>query len=173
MESQLTVSCVAFTNTWMTPINWYLKDDHLPEDKKQARLLRLKAAIYILYDERLYRRGFSTLLLKRVDLTEGNYILQEIHERVCGNHSGGESFVHKVLQQGYLWPTLRTDAMTFARKCDKCQRFSNIPRSHPENLVCMTSPWPFAIWGIDLIGPLLTARPTFKYVVVAVYYFTK
>ena len=29
------------------------------------------------------------------------------------------------------------------------------------------------IWGIDLIGPLPTARPAFKYVVVAVDYFTK
>ena len=37
----------------------------------------------------------------------------------------------------------------------------------------MTSPWPFVIWGIDLIGPLPTARPVFKYFVVAVDYFTK
>ena len=63
--------------------------------------------------------------------------------------------------------------MTFARKYDKCQRFSNIPRSHPEKLASMTSPWPFAVWGIDLIGPLPTARPAFKYAVVAVDYFTK
>ena len=63
--------------------------------------------------------------------------------------------------------------MPFARKYDKCQRFSNISRSHPEKLVSMTSPWPFALWGIDLIGPLPTARPAFKYAVVAVNYFTK
>ena len=37
----------------------------------------------------------------------------------------------------------------------------------------MTSPWPFAVWGIDLIGPMPTARPAFKYAVVAVDYFTK
>ena len=37
----------------------------------------------------------------------------------------------------------------------------------------MTSPWPFAIWGIDLIGPMPTTRPAFKYVVVAIDYFTK
>ena len=37
----------------------------------------------------------------------------------------------------------------------------------------MVSPWPFAVWGIDLIGPLPTARPAFKYVAVAVDYFTK
>ena len=63
--------------------------------------------------------------------------------------------------------------MAFARKCDKCQRFSNIPRSHPEKLTSIVLPWPFAVWGIDLIGPLSTARPAFKYFVVAVNYFTK
>ena len=63
--------------------------------------------------------------------------------------------------------------MAFVRKYNKCQRFSNIPRSHPKKLTSMTSPWPFAVWGIDLIGPLPTARPAFKYVVVAVDYFTK
>ena len=30
-----------------------------------------------------------------------------------------------------------------------------------------------AVWGIDLIGPMPTARPTFKYAVVTVDYFTK
>ena len=34
MESQFIVSCVTSIDAWMTPIIWYLKDDHLPEDKK-------------------------------------------------------------------------------------------------------------------------------------------
>ena len=65
------------------------------------------------------------------------------------------------------------DVMAFVRKCDKCQRFSNIPRSNLEKLTSMVSPWPFAVWGIDLIGPLTTTRPAFKYDVIAVDYFTK
>ena len=60
-------------------------------------MLRLKAARYILYDGQLYRRGFSTPLLKCVDLEERNYILREIHERVCSNHVGGKSLAHKAL----------------------------------------------------------------------------
>ena len=67
---------------------------------------------------------------------------------------------------------MKTDAMNLARKCDKCQRFSSIPISHPEKLTSMTSPWPFAVWGIDLIGPMPTACLAFKYAVVAVDYFT-
>ncbi|KAL5563407.1 hypothetical protein UlMin_033154 [Ulmus minor] len=54
-----------------------------------------------------------------------------------------------------------------------CQRFSAIPRQAPEDLTTVTSPWPFAKWGIDLIGPLPTARGQFKYAVVAIDYYTK
>ena len=68
---------------------------------------------------------------------------------------------------------MKTDAMNFVRKCDKCQRFSSILRSHPEKLTSMTSPWPSAIWGIEFIGPMRTACPAFKYAVIVVNYFTK
>ena len=37
----------------------------------------------------------------------------------------------------------------------------------------MVSPWTFAIWGIDLIGPLPTAKSGIRYAIVAVDYFTK
>ena len=81
----------------MTPIIQYLKDDRLLEDKNKTRLLRLKAIMYILYDGRLYRRGFSTPHLKCVNLEEEHYILWEIHEGVYGNHTGGKSLTHKAI----------------------------------------------------------------------------
>ena len=71
----------------MTPVIQYLRDGVLPEDKKKARLLRLKALHYTLYNNQLYKRGFSTPLLKCVDLEQGNHILQEIHEGICDNHA--------------------------------------------------------------------------------------
>jgi len=37
----------------------------------------------------------------------------------------------------------------------------------------MNSPWPFAIWGTDLIGPLSTVQGGYKYAIVAVDYFIK
>ena len=76
-------------DNWMAPIIQYLRDSILLEDKSKVRLLRLKATQYILYDGKLYRRGFPTPLLKCVDLKEENYILWEIHEGVCDNHTRG------------------------------------------------------------------------------------
>ena len=40
-------------------------------------------------------------------------------------------------------------------------------------MVPITSPWPFAQWGIDIIGPLLTSRRQMKFLVVKIDYFTK
>ena len=37
----------------------------------------------------------------------------------------------------------------------------------------ITSPWPFVVWGIDLIGRLLEGRGSVPYAVVVVDYFTK
>ena len=48
----------------MDPIIVYLKDGEVPEGKIEARILRLKVARYLLHDNKLYRRGYSMLLLK-------------------------------------------------------------------------------------------------------------
>ena len=57
-------------------------------------------------------------------------------------------------QTGYFWPTLQKDAKEFVKKCDKCQRFGNVQRIPFEKLMTIASPWPFAQWGLDIIGPL-------------------
>ena len=69
------INCATMADNWMTLIIHHVKDDTLLEDKNKAEMLKLKATCYILYDEKLYRRGFSTPLLKCVDLEEKNYML--------------------------------------------------------------------------------------------------
>ena len=113
---------------WMTPIVSYLKDGKLPEGKDEARKLKVRAARYILIDEVLYKRGFSQPYLRCLAPDEANYVLREVHEGTCGNHSGARSLIHKVIRAGYYWPTVRADAKAYVKVCDQCQRFSNIPR---------------------------------------------
>ncbi|CAL2260015.1 unnamed protein product [Prunus armeniaca] len=142
--------------TWMDPITQFLQNQTLPADPAEAR-----------------RRGFSLPYLRCLTPEEGTYVLREIHEGICGNHSGARSLAHKIIRQGYFWPSLHTDAQTFTQKCDKCQRFANIPQLPAEPLTAMVSPWPFAQWGLDLIGPMPEGKGQVKYAVVAVDYFTK
>ncbi|XP_074356162.1 uncharacterized protein LOC141695852 [Apium graveolens] len=107
--------------TWMAPIHNYIREGTLPEDKLQAQRLHYQDAKYVEYDGVLYKRGFNQPLLRCVDLEEGNYILREVHEGICGNHSGGGSLALKVLRQGYYWPTMKEDAFKFVRACDHFQ----------------------------------------------------
>ena len=81
----------------MTPIVIYIKDGRLPNDKDKARKLRIRAAKYVLIDEVLYKRGFSQPYLRCLAPDESNYVLREIHEGPCGNHSMNVQIAYKTL----------------------------------------------------------------------------
>ena len=56
----------------MGPIIAYPKNNELPKEKTEACILRLKAARYVLYDDKLFRRGYLMPLLICVLTTEAN-----------------------------------------------------------------------------------------------------
>ena len=91
---------------WMTPIISYLKDGRLPKEKDEARKLRVRSVRYVLMNEVLYKRGFSQPYLRCLAPNEANYVLREVHEGACGNHSGARSLVHKVVRARYYWPNM-------------------------------------------------------------------
>ncbi|XP_075670199.1 uncharacterized protein LOC142639961 [Castanea sativa] len=128
---------------WLTPIAAYLKNNELPDNKEAARKLKVKAARFILIKDVLYKRGFSRPYLRCLASKEADYIIREVHEGICGNHSESRSLVHKLVQAGYYWPTMQKDADAYVRACDKCQRFDNLIRQPTEELTLMMAPWPF------------------------------
>ena len=65
------------------------------------------------------------------------------------------------------------DAQVYVKSCDKFQRFSNLIRQPSEELTPMMAPWPFAQWGLDIMGPFSTALRQLKFLVVGIDYFTK
>ena len=113
---------------WITLIVSYLKDRRLPKGKDEARKLRVMLARFVLMDEVTYKRGFFQPYLRCLAPDEANYVLREVHEGACGNHSEARSLVHKVVRAGYYWPTIQANAKAYVKACDQCQRFSNVPR---------------------------------------------
>ena len=77
-------------------------------------------------------------------MKEEDYVMREVHEGICGNHSRSRSLVHKLVRAGYYWPTMQKDAKVYVKICDKRQRFSNNIRQPIEELTPMTAPRPFA-----------------------------
>lgn len=132
-------------NLWTTPIKEFIINGTLPSEKDEARRLRYNAAQYMIYDGILYKKGFNRPLLRCIAGDECLYIMREVHESICGNHAGGTSLAHKILHQGYFWPTLRKDAHKFAKACDSCQRFANVNSNPAVPLKTLSSPWPFAV----------------------------
>ncbi|KAL5574856.1 hypothetical protein UlMin_016555 [Ulmus minor] len=167
------VVTVDSSGSWMTPILQYLVHDELPSDKNEARRLRAKATRFSILDGQLLRRSFSGPYLKCVTPSEANYILAELHEGECGNHSGGRSLANRALTAGYYWPTMRSDSVSFVQKCDSCQRFAQVTHLPPEKLSSIVSPWPFMKWGMDIVGKLPTAPGQRVYMLAVTDYFTK
>ena len=85
----------------MTLIIGYLKEGRLPQGRDKAYKLRIKSTKYVLMDEVFYKRDFSQPYLRCLASDEANYVLREVHEGACGNHSGARSLVHKVVCAGY------------------------------------------------------------------------
>ncbi|RVW72958.1 Transposon Ty3-I Gag-Pol polyprotein [Vitis vinifera] len=74
---------------WMEAIIENLRTGTLPEEPKQAHKTRVQAARFTLIGGHLYKRSFTGPYLRCLNHSEALYILAELHERVCGNHSGG------------------------------------------------------------------------------------
>ena len=65
---------------------------------------------------------------------QGQYVFAELHEGICGNHPGGRTLAHRAHTQGYYWPTMKSDAADYFKKCDPCQRMSPILKSPVQDL---------------------------------------
>nr|KYP49937.1 Retrotransposable element Tf2 [Cajanus cajan] len=106
----------------MTSIVRYLSTGELPSEPLKARKLRVVAARYTLVGGELYKRGISSPLLKCLTPEQAHYVLREIHEGICGTHSGGRTLAAKVIRTGYYWPTITIDCMKFTQQCKPCQQ---------------------------------------------------
>uniref|UniRef100_A0A2N9FYM4 RNA-directed DNA polymerase n=1 Tax=Fagus sylvatica TaxID=28930 RepID=A0A2N9FYM4_FAGSY len=126
LEEEL--SPINVSNSWMTPIINYLEDETLPTDPVEARKLKVRCTRFALIQGILYKRSFSLPYLRCLDKAEADYVMREVHEGICGNHSGARSLVHKLVRAGYYWPTMQKDVVSYVRACDKCQRFG---KPHP------------------------------------------
>ncbi|GKV26785.1 hypothetical protein SLEP1_g36020 [Rubroshorea leprosula] len=106
-------------------------------------------------------------------LDEPSFMKPRVHEGVCGSHVGAKTLAHKVLRQGYYWLNMHKDASYFVQKCSKCQFFAHLTHQPAEELTNLVAPWPFAQWGLDLLGPFMKGVGGVTHLVVGVDYFTK
>ncbi|WVZ15676.1 hypothetical protein V8G54_013242 [Vigna mungo] len=156
---------------------WRQEIVRLIREQEEGRTLAAgdakKIAQYCVVGEDLYRRGYVYPLLKCLVESEAEYVMRELHQGVCGRHTGGRALRARILRAGFFWPTLEKDSKMFVQKCKSCQQHGNVSHEPGAELQSLVSPWPFAQWGMDIVGPFLTGRSQMKFLLVAVDYFTK
>ena len=105
-----------------TDIIFYLKNGYAPSnlDYTKKRDLRLKAKQYQLVNDVLFRMNYDSVLLRCLEKTESEKVLQELHDGLAGGHYARDTTTHKILCMGYYWPTLFKDAHSYIRKCQVC-----------------------------------------------------
>jgi len=161
---------------WYFDIKHYLETREYPEwaTKNDKRALRRLDASFILNRDVLYKRNHNMVILKCVDAKEAEVILKDVHEGTFGTHMNGHSMARKILRAGYFWLTMENDCCRHVRKCEKWQVYADNINMAPTTLNVLTSPWPFSMWGIDVIGAIEPkASNGHCFILVAIDYYTK
>ncbi|KAG8502290.1 hypothetical protein CXB51_001975 [Gossypium anomalum] len=126
------------------------------------------------HGEILYKRRRDQVLLRCIDAVEAKKILEEVHEGVCGTHANSFTMARQIMRFGYYWSTMEGDYINYAKRCHKCQIHGDKIHMPPSPLHVMVSPWPFSMWGMDVIG-LISPKASngHRFIFVVIDYFTK
>ncbi|XP_027158086.1 uncharacterized protein LOC113759712 [Coffea eugenioides] len=170
---QVDAAVIQVVSSWMDPLMRYLANGELPSSRVEARRILLKSRGYELSNGVLYKKSYLRPWLRCVTPGEGEYILRELHEGICGNYVGPRVLAKKGMLSGYYWPTIFLDSAELVARCKSCQLHAPIHHAPTQEMAPLQSPWPFFQWGIDLMGPFPRAPGGYEHVVVAVDYFTK
>ena len=182
---EVEVETESVDDPWYSQIYQYLKngeasfkteDGEYREGIKAKSLTALKrlASHYVLLGDMLYKKRYRGPLLRCISKQKAEELMDEVHGGTCGPHMNARALMQIILRMGYFWISMEADCIRYVRSCDKCQRYANINHLPPHELYCMTTPWPFATWGIDIIGKITPAGSNgHAFVLVAIDYFTK
>jgi len=145
----------------------------LPSDRAQARRVARRAKSFVLIDRELYKRSPSGILQRCIPIPEGRELLWDIHAGACGHHADPCALVGNEFRKGFYWPRTVADATEIVRTCEGCQFYARQTHLPTHALQTIPITWPFAVWGLDLIGPLQKAPGGYTHLLVAIDKFSK
>jgi transposase InsO family protein len=145
----------------------------LPSDRFEARRIAKMARSFTLIDGELYKRVASGVMQRCVPIPQGRELLQDIHAGVCGHHTVPRTLVGNAFRQGFYRPTAVVDANEIVRTCEGCRFYAHKTNLLAHALQMIPVTWPFAVWGLDIVGPLRNAPGGYTHLLVAIDKFSK
>jgi hypothetical protein len=142
---------------WRNPFIDFILDQLVPDDKAERERITRRSANYVVIGTDLYRKAASTsVLMKCILRSKGLQLLAEIHSGECGCHAASTNLVGKAHRSGFYWPTAMTDTKDLVKRCKRCQFFAKQQHLPAQVLRTIPPSWPFAMWGLDVVGPFRT-----------------
>src|SRR4051812_40035505 len=100
--------------------------------------------------------------------------MEDMHYGIFGTHSSGHTMDKKILRAGYYWSIMEANCHQHSRTCHKCQIYADKVPVPLVPLNVLTAPWPFLMWGIDMIEEIKpNASNGHRFILMAIDYFTK
>jgi hypothetical protein len=92
----------------------------LPEDAVEAKKITRQSKVFVVLQEKLYKKSITSVLQRCVTPQEGQAILKDIHGGVCGHHASNRAIAAKAFRAGFYWLTAIKDAKDIVQKCEAC-----------------------------------------------------
>ncbi|RVW77843.1 Retrovirus-related Pol polyprotein from transposon 17.6 [Vitis vinifera] len=104
------------------------------------------ATRFVICGDTLYRRSADGMLLLCLDRASADRVMREVH----------------------------SELLSVCPEMPECQIHGDLIHAPPSELHALTSPWPFSVWGIDIIGKVSPKSSSgHEFILVAIDYFTK
>jgi transposase InsO family protein len=158
---------------WRDKYIAWMDRGELPSDRFKARRIATMAKSFALVDGELYKRAASRVLQRCVPIPQGHELLRDIYAGVCGHHAARRTLVGNAFCQGFYRPTAVADASEIVHTCEGCQFYARKSNQPAHVLQTIPVTWPFAVWGLDIVGPLRKVPGSFTHLLVAIDKFSK
>jgi ribonuclease HI/transposase InsO family protein len=158
---------------WILELKAFLVSSRLPEDESKAERIVHQALGYCVKDGDLYRRRPNGVALKCISTHQGQDLLRDIHAGECGHHASASTLTAKAYRSGFYWLSALWDAAEMVKRCEACQFHAKQIQQPAQELQTIPLTWPFAVWGLDILGPFPRAQGGYRYLYVAIDKFTK
>jgi hypothetical protein len=101
MEIDQTVFTAREVPSWARPIMDFMVNGQLPMDEAEARRILRRSKAYTIINNEIYKRSTIGVLQRCVESSEGQEMLQEIHQGECGHHASSRALVSKAFRHGF------------------------------------------------------------------------
>jgi hypothetical protein len=79
----------------------------------------------------------------------------------------------KAYHSGFYWPSALSDASEMVKRCEACQLHAKQIYQPAQELQTISLTWPFAVWGLDILGSFPRAQEGYRYLYIAIDKFNK